>query len=209
MSKNKYPNLNKIEQLYSNNIKKFGTKAESVGWGTQEKQDLRFLKLLSVVTDSTKPFSVNELGCGYGEFVKYCGRNGYKLSKYDGYDISSEMLKAAREYLKDSSKINLHNNATIGTQAEYTIASGIFNVMFDNNQRDWEEHIKTTIRNMYETSSKGIAFNLLTKYVDYEIEYLYYADPLYFFEFCKKQISQKVVLIHDYELFEWTINLKK
>ena len=56
MSKNKSLDLSKVEKLYSDNIKKFGNKAESVGWGTQEKQDLRFIKLLSVVDQKGNSF---------------------------------------------------------------------------------------------------------------------------------------------------------
>ena len=54
-----------------------------------------------------------------------------------------------------------------------------------------------------------MAFNLLTNYVDYKDEDLYYADPTYYFEYCKNQFSKNVSLLHDYDLFEWTIIIKK
>ena len=57
--------------------------------------------------------------------------------------------------------------------------------------------------------SKGISFNLLTKYADYEADNLYYGDPLYFFDYCKRNLSKYVTLLHDYELYEWTILVKK
>lgn len=209
MSKNKNLDLSKVEQLYTNNIRKFGNKAESVGWGSQEKQDLRFLKLLSVVDQKECSFSVNELGCGYGELVKYCARNGFQLGEYFGYDISKEMLKNAENYLSEFENINLFKSSKLGSMADYTIASGIFNVRFDNGISDWEEHIKSTLIDMFEHSSKGIAFNLLTKYVDYEADNLYYADPAHFFDFCKRELGKKVSLLHDYPLFEWTITVAK
>jgi SAM-dependent methyltransferase len=209
MPKNNPPDLTKVEQLYSENIRKFGNKAESVGWGTQEKQDLRFFKLLSVIDERSESVSINELGCGYGELIKFCERNGYNISEYDGYDISAEMLVAAKDYLLDYQNIKFHQSSEINTQADYTIASGIFNVKFDLDRLDWEEHIKSTLRNMYEHSDKGISFNLLTKYVDFEAENLYYADPSYFFDFCKRELSEKVNLIHDYPLYEWTLIVKR
>lgn len=209
MSKNKNLDLSKVEQLYTDNIRKFGNKAESVGWGTQEKQDLRFLKLLSVVDQNESSFSVNELGCGYGELVKHCARNNFKLGEYFGYDISEEMLSNAKDYLADFENINLFKSSNLSSMADYTIASGIFNVRFDNGIQDWEEHIKSTLRDMFEHSKKGIAFNLLTKYVDFEADNLYYADPACYFDFCKTELGKRVNLLHDYPLYEWTITVFK
>lgn len=209
MSKNKNLDLSKVEQLYTDNIRKFGNKAESVGWGNQEKQDLRFLKLLSLIEDKQDTFSVNELGCGYGELVKYCSRNGFQLGEYFGYDISEEMLKNAKDYLAGIENITLFKSSELSTMADYTIASGIFNVRFDHGIQDWDLHIKSTLRDMFEHSKKGIAFNLLTKYVDFEADNLYYADPGYCFDFCKTELSKKVNLLHDYPLYEWTITVLK
>ncbi|OEK05221.1 class I SAM-dependent methyltransferase [Roseivirga misakiensis] len=208
MSKRSNIDLSKVEKLYSDNIKKFGNSAQSVGWGNQQKQDLRFKQLLKVVGDNSQPFSVNELGCGYGELVKYCEKHEFALTQYDGYDISADMLKAAREYL-NGPQIALHHASAIHTNADFTIASGIFNVMFDEDKEAWINHIKRTLMQMYEQADKGISFNLLTKYVDFEAKDLYYADPAYYFDFCKRELSRFVTLIHDYPLYEWTIIVKK
>jgi len=64
---------------------------------------------------------------------------------------------------------------------------------------------------MNKKSIKGFAFNMLTKYSDREYmkEYLYYADPLFIFDYCKRNFSKKVALIHDYELYEFTILVRK
>ena len=200
--------LSKVEKLYSNNIKEFGIDAKSVGWGTKEKQDLRFTKLMSVVQEKNDPFTINELGCGYGELVKFCEMNNFDFVKYDGYDVSQDMIDAANKYI-GGEKVTLYKSANIETQADYTIASGIFNVMFDEQKDNWENYIKETISHMFEKSNKGISFNFLTKYVDWEQENLYYADPLLYFDYCKNNLSKKVNLIHDYELYEFTLQLVK
>jgi SAM-dependent methyltransferase len=200
--------LSKIEELYSKNIDEFGLDAKSVGWGTQEKQDLRFKKLLGVIEDKSELFTVNELGCGYGELVKYCKRNDFNLGTYHGYDISEKMLEAAKEYI-GGENVRLYHESEIKTQADYTIASGIFNVRFDEDKEAWGNFVKNTISHMYKSSNKGIAFNFLTKYVDWEAEDLYYADPAFYFDFCKRELSKYVNVIHDYNLYEFTITMVK
>ena len=199
--------LSKVENLYSESIKEFGIDAKSVGWGTKVKQDLRFDKLLSVIGES-KSFSINELGCGYGEMVKFCEHNNFNLNRYEGYDISKKMIEAASNYLINYQNIHLYNLSEIKNKLNYTISSGIFNVKFDESIKNWEEYIKETLMKMFEKSDKGIAFNLLSKYVDYKSSNeLFYADPMDYFEFCKKNMSKKVNLLHDYELYEWTITV--
>lgn len=200
--------LSKIKKLYDDNLDQFGVDSKSVGWTTADSQSLRFKKLLSVVDDKESSFSLNELGCGYGELFKYCEDSNYNLNIYNGYDISSKMLDAAKVYLA-SPKAFFFKNSVIDTKADYTITSGIFNVMFDHEQNSWEDHIKQTLINMFENSTKGISFNLLTSYVDYEADNLYYAEPEYFFNFCKRELSKYVSLIHDYNLYEWTILVKR
>jgi hypothetical protein len=56
-----------------------------------------------------------------------------------------------------------------------------------------------------EKSRLGFAFNLLTTFVDFRADGLFYADPCAFFRFCKQEISPDVVLLHDYPLYEWTM----
>jgi len=201
--------LSKIEKLYSDNIEKFGIDSKSVGWNSPESQKMRFEKLFSVIENPTsEDFSLNELGCGYGELFKFSERNNYKLTKFNGYDISDKMLEAAKVYVNDE-RAYFTNKSKIYTKADYTITSGIFNVKFEEQKDDWETFITNTLLNMFEFSNKGISFNLLTKYVDFEAPDLYYADPNYFFDFCKKNLSKYVTLIHDYPLYEWTIIVKK
>ena len=64
---------------------------------------------------------------------------------------------------------------------------------------------------MNKFSLKGFAFNVLTKYSDKEYmqNNLYYADPLFLFDYCKRNFSQNVALLHDYELYEFTLIIKK
>lgn len=199
--------LTKVKDLYDQNLEQFGIDSKSVGWSTPESQELRFHKLLSMI-DKSEPFSINELGCGYGELYKYAEQNQYPLDLYRGYDISQKMLDAGSHYIQ-SEKAIWKLGATIDEVADYTITSGIFNVKFDHQQDSWEDYIKQTLKNMFDHSSKAISFNLLTKYVDFEARNLYYADPGYFFDYCKKNLSRYVSLLHDYNLFEWTMIVTK
>ena len=95
--------------------------------------------------------------------------------------------------------------------ADYTIASGLFNIKFDFTDSDWLGHIIDTLNTINLKSTFGFAFNLLTIYSDkgYMKPSLYYADPLFVFDYCKKTFSKNIALLHDYNQFDFTIIVKK
>lgn len=40
-------------------------------------------------------------------------------------------------------------------------------------------------------------------------DYLYYADPCFLFDHCKRNYSDRVALLHDYGLYEFTMLVTK
>ncbi|RAP27578.1 SAM-dependent methyltransferase [Candidatus Marinamargulisbacteria bacterium SCGC AG-333-B06] len=199
--------LEKVKNLYSDNIKKHGVSSKSVGWNTKECQNLRFKQLLSMINKQNKSFTLNELGCGYGALITYMAENNFQFSNYTGVDISNEMIEQGKKLHNEISNIEFLQSDHVSTSADYSVASGIFNVRFESTKEQWEKHILETLSNLNEFSIKGFSFNVLTSYVDYEEAHLYYGNPCFFFDYCKKNFSKKVTLIHDYPLWEWTITV--
>jgi len=77
--------LDKIKNLYSEGLERYGFNSKAVGWKSKEQQYLRFLKLLSIIEDKNSPFSIIDYGCGYGELLIYLINNGYNVNKYKGF----------------------------------------------------------------------------------------------------------------------------
>ena len=201
--------LDQVGKLYSESLKEHGIDSKAVGWTTGDGQKLRFDKLVEVINNKNESFSVNDLGCGYGAMFQYFEKNNFNISDYNGYDISEEMLISAKEEIGNNPKIKLFNNPKLQSKADYSFVSGIFNVRFEGDDESWTKFIENTLIDLNANSIKGFAFNVLTSYVDYKEPHLYYADPMYFFDFCKKNFSKKVSILHDYDLWEFTIVVKK
>jgi hypothetical protein len=103
------------------------------------------------------------------------------------------------------SELNLKNESSMDTLADYSTVSGTFNVKFESGESNWEEFIKSKLEEMNKYSKQGFSFNMLSTYVDWQEPHLYYGDPTSWFKFCKINFSKKVSLFHDYDLYEWTI----
>lgn len=201
-----------IQKYYTKKILQYGILPKGVDWKDEYSQFVRFEQLLKIV-DNQSNFTINDLGCGYGKLYEYMTNSKYKISNYFGYDLSEEMIVRALElYSKNSNayfqKINHPNEMS---EADITIASGIFNVKMHYKESEWIDYIKNTLNTMNLKSKDGFSFNILTKYSDKEFmkDYLYYADPCCFFDYCKCNFSKNVSLLHDYKLYEFTILVRK
>ncbi|HEV7377712.1 MAG TPA: class I SAM-dependent methyltransferase [Pyrinomonadaceae bacterium] len=203
--------LSGIAQLYEKSLSDHGLSSKSVGWKDEDSQLLRFDKLVSVIASrhAAEEISVSDFGCGYGAMFNYLDDlAGVRLGKYYGYDISEEMLTAAKRSVADP-RAEFIQSSEVKTEADYSFVSGTFNVKLEASDEAWAEHVKKVLVNLASTSRKGFAFNLLSTYVDWKQDHLFYADPFLFFDFCKRNISPYVSLLHDYPLYEWTIIVRK
>lgn len=203
--------LKKIEDLYTGNLREKGLTSLAVGWNTPESQAMRFEKLNTAITSQSRPITVNDYGCGYGAHLEYLEQVcGIKVEEYNGYDLSEDMLAAARKNLSwFGGRLNLIKSAELSTTADYTFVSGTFNVRFDADTDAWKSFIHTKLDELAQYSRRGFSFNLLSTYVDWQEKHLFYGDPCYWFNHCKKRYSKRVSLLHDYPLYEWTLVVKK
>jgi SAM-dependent methyltransferase len=201
--------LAQIDDYYSRTIRQHGPTPQGVDWNGEAGQVLRFKQLAGLI-ESPDGFSLNDLGCGYGAFKDYLNSQGLFFD-YHGYDISADMLEAARARHPEASNTRFVRAAAPDRIADYGIASGIFNVRLQTSDPDWQQYIQTTLNTLDRTSRRGFAFNALTRYSDVEKQRpdLYYADPLTWFDHCKRHYSPQVALLHDYGLYEFTLIVRK
>lgn len=204
--------LSGVAELYEENLRNYGLTSKSVGWKDEGQQLLRFEKLAQVIDPraSAEGVSVNDLGCGYAAMFKFLdGMPSVRLGRYYGYDISERMLEEAARAVGGDPRAAFIRGPRATEVADYSFVSGTFNVKMEAGDETWAEYIKETLRSLAAVSRRGFAFNLLSTYVDWKQENLYYADPLAFFDFCKRELSPYVSLLHDYPLYEWTILVRK
>jgi SAM-dependent methyltransferase len=203
--------ISDVRDLYTSNLAEHGVSSSAVGWPDAEKQVLRFEKLahLIAVDRPAAPVTVNDWGCGYGAMFSFLDAlPGVELARYVGYDVSSEMLEAAREHVPDP-RAEWVLGSEVTQEADYSFLSGTFNVRMEASDASWASYVQSVLRLLHSRSRRGFAFNLLTSYVDWRKDDLFYADPAEFFAFCKTELSRFVTLLHDYPLYEWTIVVLK
>lgn len=198
-----------VAEYYNARLAEHGTTARGVDWNGNDSQLLRFAQLSKILPDSG-PFSVHDVGCGYGALLDFLQKRFADFS-YLGTDISSEMVAAARERFDGWPNAVFSDDLAEQRTSDYSVASGIFNVRLTHGDEAWRDYVLTTLDKIAEMSRCGFAFNCLTSYSDPDRmrDHLYYANPGEVFDLCKRRYSKQVALLHDYGLYEFTILVRK
>jgi SAM-dependent methyltransferase len=201
--------LQTVARYYADKLIAFGATPRGVDWNSADSQVLRFTRLLQVLPDAGG-VSLNDYGCGYGALLDYLRTTGRSV-EYRGFDVSEAMIAAASARHAGAAGCSFTFDRQHLSTADYTVASGIFNVRLDCPVETWQEYVLQTLASIDALSIRGFAFNVLSTRSDRDKRRpdLYYADPVETFELCAARFSPRVALLHDYPLYEFTIIVRK
>jgi len=192
------------EKLYTH-----GATHRGVDYNSDRAMQIRFDQLMRILDDRTA-YSLLDWGSGYGALLAYLKSHGHQVN-YTGYDIVEEMAEKGRETFKDDPAARFTSDHSQLTPVDFTMVSGTFNMKLAATPQDWTNLVVENLEQIDRLSQVGFAFNLLTSYSDpeYMRPDLYYADPSFFFDYCKRHFSRNVALLHDYGLYDFTILVRK
>jgi SAM-dependent methyltransferase len=199
----------KVRDYYSGTIERHGPTPLGVDWPNAVSQYLRFVQLLKDC-DFERPFSLNDFGCGYGALLEYLAmRHAEAEIAYRGIDISTSMISVARQRWASNGRAKFAVGLRCGHMADYSIASGIFNVRLGHPLADWETYVESILADMRASSRIGFAVNFMLPHDDKPIENeLYRSKPQRWVGFCRNELGCSVKLLGSYGLREFTLLIR-
>jgi len=201
--------LRNVTDYFSKKLETHGATHLGVDYNSVESQEKRFFQLLKVM-DVTSRYSLLDFGSGYGGMYDYLVKLGHDVH-YIGYDIAEPMVIKGRELHPNNPDCLFTDKIDEIPILDYAVVSGTFNMKLDADFESWTAIVIEALEQMNSRASKGMAFNMLTRYSDADRMRpdLYYADPCFFFDYCKRNFSRNVALLHDYGLYDFTILVRK
>ena len=191
----------KYRKYYDDLFSKYGEDPKSLDL-SRDSQLHRF-EVLAQIGD-LKGRSILDVGCGFGDFYGYLVGNLYEFGEYVGVELSEGMVVVGRtRYPKATIIHGDFLNPILGMTADYVIASGIFSL----EDPDWGKHFTTVVKKMFALSKVGIGFNLLsTNSLNFgKMDQFHFESPWAILRFALKELSEKVILRHDYRKNDFTI----
>ena len=196
--------LDRLARHYETLARRHGASAAANQWRDLETQERRFAVLADIAPDIVTA-SVLDFGCGTGALYGFLKEKLGFTGTYCGVDISTTSIEVARQTWPEArfERANLLAGDTVG-KFDYVLISGVFN---NRLHEDWPcmSYLQEVLQAVWPLARKGLAFNAMSTYVDYQDENLCYFSPEEIFAFCKTRLSAKVLLRHDYQIKDGVI----
>jgi len=196
----------KIAEHYSKCFEEHGDTHLGVDWPNYDDT----LKRYQTMLDITKPNStVLDFGCGTSALYQYSIDVNQQIN-YSGLDINLNFVNKSKEKFPNNKFY--HKDILLDDDIpkfDYIICNGTFTEKRELNYDEMFEFFSSTIKKLWDKTNKGIAFNLMSKHVDWERDDLFHVslDELGFF--LKDNLSRNFIIRNDYGLYEYTTYVYK
>lgn len=206
------PSYLSIAQHYEQCFTTHGPGHLGVDWPNAEDADLRYRTMLGVIRETEQTVSLLDFGCGSGGLLEYLDRvpSTDVYLDYHGHDISPAYIDHCRRTYP-------HLPFTAGDvltgaelpAVEYAIANGVFTEKLELSTDAMFDFLCDVVRVLFTSVRVGLAFNVMSKKVDWERDDLFHLDPERLEEFLIGELGADVKIIEDYGLYEYTAYVYK
>lgn len=199
-----------VQAHYETCYDREGDSCRGVDWPNEQDARLRY-QVMTGLFKQHDAVRLADIGCGLGHYYAHLKETGQlQHCYYTGMDISDKMITACKKKYPDADFITIDLLTESYTQRfDYAVLNGVFTVKKDLSQHEMWEFFTALIQRSFALVDKGIAFNLMSKNVDWEREDLFHVSIDELTAFLTKNLSRHFEIKHQYGLYEYTVYLYK
>jgi cyclopropane fatty-acyl-phospholipid synthase-like methyltransferase len=203
----------KIVRHYEHCLDKHGDNHLGVDWPRAEDVPKRYTAMLEIMDldkmTVVQP-SVLDFGCGSGHLLSYLKESRYNV-KYSGLDISEKYISLCRSKFPN---VQFHQFDVLKTPEklgpyDYVLMNGVFTEKREASYENMLSYFFQMLRTVFAKANRGIAFNVMSKHVDWERDDLFHLGHDVLAAFLVKELSRNYVMRNDYGLYEYTTYVYK
>jgi cyclopropane fatty-acyl-phospholipid synthase-like methyltransferase len=152
-----------------------------------------------------------DFGCGLGHMYDYIRKNNIDV-EYAGMDMSKVFVDKCREKYPENKFYRADLIAGEGDDIpkyDYITMNGVFT---EKNAITYDEmffYFTELVKKVYQKCNYGIAFNVMSKDVDWERNDLFHLPLNELSSFLTKEITRNFIIRYDYGLYEYTVYIYK
>ncbi|AYA37125.1 class I SAM-dependent methyltransferase [Hymenobacter oligotrophus] len=190
-----------------------GDNHKGVGWPNYDDAQLRYQVMLDgllAAVPAGQHVRLLDFGCGPAHFCEFLQQGQYASRiEYTGLDLSERYLALARQKFPATTFLQLDvlQESDALPTFDYIVLNGIFTQKCSNSFEEMWAYCQDMLRALWPKATRGVAFNVMTKQVDWERDDLFHVPMDLLATFLKKEITRNFVLRHDYGLYEYTTYL--
>ena len=200
-----------IVRHYEACLAKHGDTHKGVDWPNSLDAETRYQVMIEVLGGNRDNASILDFGCGASHLYGYIKDKEYENIAYTGLDISSAFCELSKQKYPENNYVCLdvlESSSALG-QYDYIVMNGVFTEKRDLSFDEMLTYFQRMLLTVYPHAGLGMAFNVMSKHVDWERPDLFHLPLDILMEFLTSQISRHIVIRQDYGLFEYTVYVYK
>ncbi len=203
------PAYRAIVQHYETCLRAHGVGARAVDWKSTEDAGRRYDVMLGVIRDKTSSATLLDFGCGLGALRQHMATAGFGAVHYTGLEISTEFAAAAQARNPGAGILcmDVLADGAVLPAFDYIVMNGVFTRRHDLSIEAMHGYMQRLLAVVYASCRVGLAFNVMSKAVDWESEPLFHPDPGRLLTYISRDLTRHFVLRNDYGLHETTCYL--
>ena len=209
MEEKKY---NSIVRHYEECLAKYGDTHLGVDWPNVRDAEKRYEVMLDVIReDGTELITLLDFGCGASHLYEYVRNKWEGKLRYVGLDASAAFcqLSASKYPENEYLCIDVLSVPDKLSEYDYIVMNGVFTEKRELTFDEMFEYFKQVLRIVFPKVRHGLAFNVMSKAVDWERGDLFHLSTDLLTSFIVKELSRHFVIRNDYGLYEYTVYIYK
>ncbi|RYD82611.1 MAG: class I SAM-dependent methyltransferase [Sphingobacteriales bacterium] len=195
---------------YESCLEKYGDTHKGVDWPNVDDMYNRYRVMLELQKFDPNPgkgkSSLLDFGCGTAGMLEFMNDNNYAGIEYSGLDISQKFIdvclakfSGTKFYCTDILK-----EQSLFEPVDYIVMNGVFTEKRDLSFDDMCSYFTQMLEKLFPLAKRGIAFNTMSKAVDWEREDLFHLPIDLLASFLTRKLSRHFIVRNDYGLYEYT-----
>jgi SAM-dependent methyltransferase len=196
-----------IVEHYESCLAKHGDSHLGVDWPKAQDAETRYRVMLELI-QRPRPSIVKllDFGCGASHLYEHIIANGATGIEYVGLDLSPKFVEFSRKKFPTNHYIcaDILEEPDAVPASDYIVMNGVFT---EKRGLDFDEmlgYFERTLSAAFAKAERGIAFNVMSKHVDWEREDLFHLPFDTLARFLVRALTRNFVIRNDYGLYEYT-----
>jgi cyclopropane fatty-acyl-phospholipid synthase-like methyltransferase len=204
MQQKKYLN---IVSHYESCLERYGDTHLGVDWPNSGDIETRYRVMLEVIRqDASSTISLLDFGCGASHLYDHIVMKNMKNLEYYGLDLSIKFIQLSKSKFPFNTYYctDILSEDVKSPNFDYIVMNGVFTEKRDLSFDEMLAYFKMVMKKVFKKANRGIAFNTMSKHVDWERDDLFHLPLDTLADFLTKELTRNFVIRNDYGLYEYT-----
>ncbi|HEV2395316.1 MAG TPA: class I SAM-dependent methyltransferase [Candidatus Sulfotelmatobacter sp.] len=196
-----------IIKHYESCLAKHGDSHLGVDWPKAQDAETRYRVMLEVIPRPRAGTSrLLDFGCGASHLYEYMIANDIQGIEYTGLDLSPKFVELSRKKFPKNNYVcaDILEEPETVPAADYIVMNGVFTEKRGLDFDEMLDYFERTVKAAFARAERGLAFNVMSKHVDWEREDLFHLPFDTLARFLVRELTRNFVIRNDYGLYEYT-----